>query len=55
MFNVARGVASKLLGRDKLDSESDFVAKLLKFSILLEQWPYRMSWLLKFLENTQQA
>jgi hypothetical protein len=37
-----------------IPSDSVFYQKLLKFSILLEQWPYRMSWMLLVVENLQQ-
>ena len=32
----------------------DHFAKLLKMVILLEQWPYRMAWLFKYVENAVQ-
>lgn len=39
---------------ETLDAANDFIPKLLKFVILLEQWPWRMAWVLKFIENVQQ-
>jgi hypothetical protein len=37
-----------------IPSDSVFYKKLLKFTILLEQWPYRMAWMLLVVENLQQ-
>ena len=49
---VSRYIANKM--KPGIPSDSVFYQKLLKFSILLEQWPYRMSWMLLVVENLQQ-
>ncbi len=55
---IKRIINSYMLSRHVADSsnlkEPAFREKLLKLTILLEQWPYRMSWMLIMVENMQQ-
>lgn len=51
-YMVSRTVAKKL--NFVLASQKDFREKLLKMTILFEQWPYRMAWILVIVKNIQQ-
>ena len=51
-YMVNRYIANKR--NPGMPSDSVFYKKLLKFTILLEQWPYRMAWMLLVVENLQQ-
>jgi hypothetical protein len=55
---IKRIINSYMISRfvtDKMNlKEPVFREKLLKLTILLEQWPYRMSWMLIIVENMQQ-
>jgi len=54
-FNVCRLIAEMRIGNSiGSDEKCIFNQKLLKLTILTEQWPYRMGWLLQFLEDMQQ-
>ena len=52
-YIIARVVASKLSSK-KNEDILIFQKKLLQFTILLEQWPCRMSWILLIVENFEQ-
>jgi hypothetical protein len=51
-YMVSRYIANKM--NPGIPSDSVFYIKLLKFTIVLEQWPYRMAWMLLVVENLQQ-
>ena len=51
-YMVSRYIANKM--KPGIPSDSVFYKKLLKFTILLEQWPYRMAWMILVVENLQQ-
>jgi len=51
-YMVSRLVTTKIRGES--ERVSYFHKKLLKLTILLEQWPYRMAWILLIVENLQQ-
>ncbi len=56
--NIYRGVRLLIPSKHPSMDEANisrFRAKLLKWLILLEQWPVRMSWLLQFLEDYEQT
>ena len=57
-FNVARLIAERRIGEvkepTKKAAKSDLKHKLLKLTILTEQWPYRMGWVMQFVEDMQQ-
>jgi len=50
IFNVARGIAVETLGKKAISKK--FQKKLIKLLILIELWPYRMSWLLQIAEDS---
>merc|ERR1719491_2098313 len=52
-YIIARVVASKLSSKKNKDILI-FQKKLLQFTILLEQWPCRMSWILLIVENFEE-
>jgi hypothetical protein len=51
-YMVSRYIANKM--NPGIPSDSVFYTKLLKFTIVLEQWPKRMAWMLLVVENLQQ-
>ena len=53
-YMVARYISNILRRGVSSGFDSLFNKKLLKFTILLEQWPYRMAWMLLIVENYQQ-
>ena len=52
-YILARFVANKMRSDSPSDSHN-FYRNLMKFTILLEQWPYRMAWMLLIMENIEQ-
>ena len=54
VYNVQRFVVRAGVGSGTDDLDDELSGKLLKFVILLEQWPYRMAWLIKYIENNSQ-
>jgi hypothetical protein len=53
VFNVSRFIAELRCGASR-PILPQFTSKLLKMVILVEQWPYRMAWLLQFIEDVKQ-
>ncbi len=53
IFNVSRRIA-ELQFEASNPVLTKFTAKMLKMAILVEQWPYRMAWLLQFIEDVKQ-
>ena len=51
-YMLARFVAN--MKRSDTKSTGDFYMNLMKSTVLLEQWPYRMAWMLLVVENLQQ-
>ena len=52
-YMINRYIANRM--KPGIPSDSVFYKKLLKFTILLEQWPYQMPWMLFLVgENLQQ-
>jgi hypothetical protein len=52
-FNVSRRVAELRCGESS-PILRQLTSKILKMVILLEQWPYRMAWLLQLIEDVEQ-
>jgi len=53
VFNVSRHIAELRCGKLSANLGS-LGPKILKLTILLEQWPCRMAWLLQIIENVEQ-
>ena len=53
VFNVSRRIA-ELRFETSSPILTKLTAKILKLVILVEQWPYRMAWLLQFIEDVKQ-
>jgi len=53
-YMVNRYIANKMKPGIRIPSDSVFYKNLLKLPILLEQWPYRMAWMILVVENLQQ-
>lgn len=51
-YMVARLIANKK--KSEMEPTDNFFKKLLKFTILLEQWPCRMAWMMLVVENLHQ-
>jgi len=49
IYNVTRGIAEEVLGLEAMTKK--FLQNLIQIIILVELWPYRMSWLFKMAEN----
>ena len=53
-MGVSRIIAKKLSPKLASSEGDDFRRKLMKMIILIEQWPYRMAWLMVIVQNVQQ-
>ena len=54
IFNVSRRIAELRLDASSPIFLTQLSAKILKMVILVEQWPYRMAWLLQLIEDVKQ-